>query len=64
MESRKIMENKADNLSNRQKGVFLELRQAFGLKEYLDNMERMYKNAPVPVPENPGVIRNTPDSNK
>jgi hypothetical protein len=25
-----IMENKADNLTNRQKGVFLEIRQAFG----------------------------------
>jgi len=59
-----IMENKADNLNNRQKGVFLEIRQAFGLKEYLDNMERVYKNAAPAIPESPGVIKNTPDSNK
>jgi len=59
-----IMENKADNLNNRQKGVFLEIRQAFGLKEYLDNMERVYKNAPPAIPESPGVIKNSPDSNK
>jgi hypothetical protein len=58
------MENKADNLSNRQKGVFLEMRQAIGLKQYLDNMERIYKSAPPAIPENPAVIRNSPDSNK
>jgi hypothetical protein len=53
-----IMENKADNLSNRQKGVFQEMRMAFGLKDYLDNIERSFKNPAPRVPETPGVINN------
>jgi hypothetical protein len=53
-----IMENKADNLSNRQKGVFQEMRMAFGLKDYLDNIERSFKNPAPMVPETPGVINN------
>jgi hypothetical protein len=53
-----ILENKADNLSNRQKGVFQEMRMAFGLKDYLDNIERSFKNPAPAVPETPGVIQN------
>jgi hypothetical protein len=53
-----IMENKADNLSNRQKGVFQEMRMAFGLKDYLDNVERSFKNPTPAVPETPAVIEN------
>jgi hypothetical protein len=53
-----IMENKADNLSNKQKGVFQEMRMAFGLKDYLDNIERSFKNPAPAVPEMPGVIEN------
>lgn len=53
-----ILENKADNLSNRQKGVFQEMRVAFGLQEYLDNIERSYKNPAPAMNETPGVIQN------
>jgi hypothetical protein len=53
-----ILENKADNLSNRQKGVFQEMRVAFGLQEYLDNIERSYKNPAPAINETPGVIQN------
>lgn len=52
-----LLENKGDNLSNRQKGVFQEIRMAFGLQEYLDNIERTYKS-PAPAAELPGVIQN------
>ena len=58
-----IMTNKADNLSNRQKSLFLDIRQAFALQEYLRNMESMYKAAPAPLNlEAPGVIRNAADT--
>lgn len=53
-----ILENKADNLSNRQKGVFQEMRMAFGLKDYLDNIERSFKNPAPAIPETPEVIQN------
>jgi hypothetical protein len=53
-----ILENKADNLSNRQKGVFQEMRMAFGLKDYLDNIERSFKNPAPAIQETPGVIEN------
>ena len=52
-----LMEGKGDNLNNRQKGMFQEIRMAFGLQEYLDNIERTYKN-PTPAAELPGVIQN------
>jgi hypothetical protein len=51
-----IMESKADNLTNRQKNMFSEIRVAFGLKDYLDNMERMYQT--VPAIETPSNILN------
>jgi hypothetical protein len=51
------MEGKGDNLNNRQKSMFQEIRMAFGLQEYLDNIERTYKN-PTPAAELPGVIQN------
>jgi hypothetical protein len=57
-----IMQNKADNLSDRQKSMFMEIRQALVLQEYLRNMESMYKGAAVPSVENPGTIRNEVDS--
>jgi len=53
-----ILENKGDNLNNRQRGVFQEIRVAFGLQEYLDNMERTYKSPAPAVNETPGVIQN------
>lgn len=52
-----LLEGKGDNLNNRQKGMFQEIRMAFGLQEYLDNLERTYKN-PTPAAELPGVIQN------
>jgi hypothetical protein len=52
-----LMEGKGDNLNNRQKSMFQEIRMAFGLQEYLDNIERTYKN-PTPAAELPGVIQN------
>lgn len=52
-----ILENKADNLNNRQRSMFQEIRMAFGLKDYLDNLERSYKS-PVPALETPGTINN------
>jgi len=51
-----IMESKGDNLTNRQKNMFSEIRVALGLKDYLDNMERMYQTAPTT--ENPANILN------
>jgi hypothetical protein len=53
-----IMENKADNLSDRQKSMFQEMRMAFGLKDYLDNIERSFKNPAPAVSETPGMINN------
>jgi hypothetical protein len=58
-----IMANRADNLSNRQKSMFIDIRQALGLQEYLRNLEAMYKTNPTaPAGELPGVIKNAPDS--
>jgi hypothetical protein len=51
-----IMESKGDNLTNRQKNMFSEVRVALGLKDYLDNMERMYQT--TPTTENPANILN------
>jgi hypothetical protein len=42
-----IMSNQADNLSNRQRGMFIDIRQAFGLQEYLRNIESSF--APMQV---------------
>jgi hypothetical protein len=53
-----ILENKGDNLNNRQKGMFQEIRMAFGLQDYLDNMERSNKTTAPGVNETPGVIQN------
>lgn len=49
-----LMENKADNLNNRQKGMFNEIRMALYLKGSLDNMERSFKT-PSSI-ETPGTI--------
>jgi hypothetical protein len=57
-----IMSNKADNLSNRQKSMFIDIRQAFVLQEYLRNMETIFKPGQQPSAELPGTIKNTPDS--
>jgi hypothetical protein len=60
-----IMSNKGDNLANKQKSMFVEIRQALALQEYLNNMERIYKAAPAaPNAELPGVIQNKVDSGK
>ena len=53
-----ILEGKGDNLNNRQKGMFQEIRMAFGLQDYLDNMERSNKTTAPGVKETPGVIQN------
>lgn len=52
-----IMENKADNLNNRQKNMFNEIRMAFYLKGSLDNLERSMKAPSSPI-EVPGTINN------
>lgn len=52
-----IMQNKADNLSDRQKSLFLDIRQAFALQEYLRSIESAYKSA-APSIETPGTINN------
>jgi hypothetical protein len=57
-----IMTNKADNLTNRQKSMFIDIRQALALQEYISNLERMYKADTTISHELPGVIKNTPDS--
>lgn len=57
-----ILDNKADNLNNRQKGVFMEMRNAFGFREYINNIERTYKSLPQGT-ESPKIIKNIPDSN-
>jgi hypothetical protein len=59
-----IMQNRGDNLSDRQKGLFVDIRQALALQEYLRNMEAAYKGANAPSLENPGTIRNGGDSGK
>ncbi len=59
-----LMTNKGDNLSNRQKGLFMDMRQAFALQEYLRNMESIYKPNVMPTVEMPGVIRKAADSGK
>ncbi len=57
-----IMTNRADNLSNKQKSMFIDIRQAFALQEYLGNLEKMYKADTTAMPELPGIIKNNPDS--
>ena len=57
-----IMSNKADNLSNRQKNLFIDMRQAYALQEYLKNMENIYKGNTAPTLELPGTIKNAADS--
>jgi hypothetical protein len=57
-----IMTNKADNLSNRQKSLFVDMRQAYALQEYLKNMESIYKVNATPSLELPGTIKNATDS--
>jgi hypothetical protein len=59
-----IMTGKADNLSNRQRGMFIDIRQSFALQEYLNNMEMMYKKAALPSNESSETIMNAPDSMK
>lgn len=48
-----IMSNQADNLSNRQRGMFIDIRQAFGLQEYLRNIESTL--APMQVEKQPAA---------
>jgi len=38
-----LLTNKADNLTNSQKNMFNEIRQAFGLNEGIRNLEILYK---------------------
>jgi hypothetical protein len=57
-----IMSNKADNLSNRQKSLFIDMRQAYALQEYLKNMESIYKGSTTPTLEMPGTIKNAADT--
>ena len=57
-----IMSNKADNLSNRQKALFIDMRQAYALQEYLKNMESIYKGSTAPALEIPGTIKNAADT--
>jgi len=57
-----IMSNKADNLSNRQKALFIDMRQAYALQEYLKNMESIYKGSAAPALEIPGTINNAADT--
>jgi hypothetical protein len=38
-----ILSNKADNLSNEQRQIFIEIRQAIIIQEYLRNLESVYK---------------------
>jgi hypothetical protein len=38
-----IMSNKADNLSNEQRQMFLEIRQAIIIQEYMRGLEAMNK---------------------
>jgi hypothetical protein len=38
-----ILSNKADNLSNEQRQIFIEIRQAIIIQEYLRNLESMFK---------------------
>ena len=48
-----IMSNQADNLSNRQRGMFIDIRQAFGLQEYLRNIESTL--APMQLEKQPAA---------
>jgi hypothetical protein len=48
-----IMSNQADNLSNRQRGMFIDIRQAFGLQQYLQSIEASF--APIQVEKQPSV---------
>ena len=57
-----IISNKADNLSNRQKALFIDMRQAYALQEYLKNMEGMYKGNAAPALEIPGTINKAADT--
>lgn len=38
-----ILSNKADNLSNEQRQIFIEIRQAIIIQEYLRNLESVYR---------------------
>lgn len=48
-----IMANQADNLSNRQRGMFIDIRQAFGLQQYLQGIESTF--APAQTEKQPAV---------
>jgi hypothetical protein len=56
------MTNRADNLSNRQRGLFLDIRQALALQEYLRNLDNLNRKPEEPSVETPGTLRNAADS--
>jgi hypothetical protein len=57
-----VMTNRADNLSNRQRGLFLDIRQALALQEYLRNLDNLNRKPEEPSVETPGTLRNAADS--
>ena len=57
-----VLSNRADNLSNRQRGLFIEIRQAFALQEYMRNIEGIYKKPAETSVETPGPLKAAADS--
>jgi hypothetical protein len=49
-----VLAGQGDNLSNRQRGLFIEIRQALALQEYLKGIKSQYGAAAAPPPASGG----------
>lgn len=57
-----VLTNRGDNLSNRQRGMFIDIRQAYALQEYLRNIDSLYKKPAETSIETPGPLKKAADS--
>ena len=57
-----VLTNRGDNLSNRQRGLFIDIRQALALQEYLRNLENINKKPAETSLEGPGPLKKAADS--
>lgn len=51
-----VMSGQGDNLSNRQRGLFIEMRQAFALQEYLKGIRSQYAAPTAPTALQPDSV--------
>jgi hypothetical protein len=57
-----VLTNRGDNLSNRQRGLFIDIRQALALQEYLRTVENQFKAPAETSIETPGPLKRAADS--